>query len=80
MTGRVQWHQPTMPQMVELDDSGDALFVDAEEDRVMPSRSTLLSGAACRSVLAHGGCFAPPVPAPAFNFRVFCGRHCLIDR
>ena len=33
-----------MPQTVELDDSGDALFVDPEEDRVMPSRSTLLSG------------------------------------
>ena len=45
VTGRVQWHQPTMPQMVDLDDSGDALFVDPEEDRVMPSRSTLLSGA-----------------------------------
>ncbi len=33
-----------MPQTVELDDSGDALFVDPEEDRVMPSRSHLLSG------------------------------------
>ena len=44
VTGRVQWQRPTMPQTVELDDSGDALFVDPEEDRVMPSRSTLLSG------------------------------------
>ena len=33
-----------MPQTVELDDSGDALFVDPEEDRVMPCRSHLLSG------------------------------------
>ena len=33
-----------MPQTVDLDDSGDALFVDPEEDRVMPSRSHLLSG------------------------------------
>ena len=44
ITGRVQWQRPMMPQTVELDDSGDALFVDPEEDRVMPSRSNLLSG------------------------------------
>ena len=44
VTGRVQWEHPTLPQTVELDDSGSELFVEPEQERVMPSRSTVLSG------------------------------------
>ena len=44
VTGRVQWVLPPQPHTLELDDSGSKMFVEPQQDRVMPSRSTLLAG------------------------------------
>ena len=44
VTSCVQWDQPSLPHMLELDDSGSEIFVESEQDRVMPSRSSLLTG------------------------------------
>ena len=43
VTRRMRWTQPTVPQVVEIDDIGTEIFAETEEDRAMPSRASLLA-------------------------------------
>lgn len=43
VTRRMRWTQPTVPQIVEIDDMGTEIFAETEEDRAMPSRTSLLT-------------------------------------
>lgn len=43
VTRRMRWTQPTVPQVVEIDDMGTEIFAETEEDRAMPSRASLLA-------------------------------------
>lgn len=43
VTHRVTWDEPSMPESVALDSEGSEILVEAEEDRVMPSRSSILA-------------------------------------
>lgn len=44
VTRQLRWTQPQLPQIIPLDDMGmDAIIVETEEDRAMPSRSSLLA-------------------------------------
>ena len=43
VTRRMRWTQPTVPQIVEIDDMGTEIFAETEEDRAMPSRTSLLA-------------------------------------
>lgn len=52
VTGRTQWEAPHSPQSIPVDDAGTFIFVEEDADRVMPSRSAVLS--AGRFDLHHG--------------------------
>ena len=44
VTRQLRWTQPQLPQIIPLDDMGiNAIIVETEEDRAMPSRSSLLA-------------------------------------
>lgn len=43
ITGRVAWEEPSIPQAVDIDEDGSQIFLEADEDRVMPSRTMLLA-------------------------------------
>jgi hypothetical protein len=43
VTRRMRWTQPMPPQIVEIDDQGTELFAESDEDRAMPSRSSLVA-------------------------------------
>ena len=44
VTRQLRWTQPQLPQIIPLDDMGiDAIIIETEEDRAMPSRSSLLA-------------------------------------
>lgn len=58
ITGRTQWVRPEAPTKIPLDDDGTILFAEDERDRVMPSRSTVMSAGRYdlhHAIQSHGG-------------------------
>lgn len=56
--GRTQWIEPQIPTKIPLDDEGTLLMAEDENDRVMPSRSDLLSSGRYdlnSAIRYHGG-------------------------
>ena len=43
VTRKVRWTEPILPRVMALDDQGSTLLTEDPEDRVMPSRSSLLA-------------------------------------
>jgi hypothetical protein len=41
-----QWHEPQPPQRIDLDDTGSFIVVEDEMDRVMPSKTSVITGTA----------------------------------
>ncbi|KAL4854923.1 Hexokinase-1 [Chlorella vulgaris] len=58
ITHRVSWEEPVLPQRIEIDDEGGYIMTEAEEDRVMPSRSAVHSAGRYdlhHAIMSHGG-------------------------
>lgn len=58
ITHKVSWEEPLLPQRVEIDEQGGYILTEAEEDRVMPSRSSLFAAGRYdlhHAILLHGG-------------------------
>lgn len=47
------WDKPAAPWEVELDDAGTVMLVEPEGARIMPSRSTVLTGAVPLNSVGH---------------------------
>ena len=59
--GRTQWIEPELPTKIPLDDEGTILIAEDENDRVMPSRTDLLSSGRFDlngAIRHHGGYIA----------------------
>lgn len=58
ITHRINWERPVLPQRVAIDDEGGFILTEAEEDRVMPSRSAICAAGRYdlyHAILQHGG-------------------------
>lgn len=58
ITHRISWEEPVLPQRIAIDDEGGYIVTEAEEDRVMPSRSALQAAGRYdlhHAVMLHGG-------------------------
>ncbi|KAL4458291.1 hypothetical protein ABPG75_013156 [Micractinium tetrahymenae] len=58
ITHKVSWEEPLLPQRIDIDEQGGYILTEAEEDRVMPSRSSLFAAGRYdlhHAILLHGG-------------------------
>ncbi|KAK9813221.1 hypothetical protein WJX72_010952 [[Myrmecia] bisecta] len=58
VTAKVQWDAPTPPLKIPLDDQGDYMIIEDEQERVMPSRSTIMAAGRYdlhHAIMYHGG-------------------------
>ncbi len=63
---RTQWIEPELPTKIPLDDEGTLLIAEDENDRVMPSRTDLLSSGRFdlnNAIRNHGGYRAVSCPS-----------------